>query len=674
MKKYLVGLILFGALAVSQVLAEKITFDDLYSIPRAGSPRISPDGSMIAFHLSERDKETGESSKHIWVMESHGSNMRQLTRGEKGASSPKWSPDGMKIAFARSNNKGLQIWTIPIDGGEAYRVTSISTGVGDFDWSPDGKSLIFSSFVYPDCLDDLCNSEKQDSVDNLPTQARTYDHLMFRHYKYWYDGKVERLFSHSIETGQTRQITFTHDNAPPSPVGGHYDFAISPENSEFVYAANTDSIPTLSTNSDVFLVSMSEHDPVRISPGEGSDEGAQFSPNGRYISYLSMARAGYESDQRDFMLYDKKTGIRVNLTEDFDRSVGWYAWHPDSESVYFLALDKGYMPLWRLNIKTRKIEKLLGEAVYSDLAMSPDGKHVVVSRSVSDQPYELHRYDIRTGKLTRLTRFSEEVIEKLDLSKAEEFWFAGFNGDSVHGFLTLPPEFDANEDYPLVLLIHGGPQWCWLGDFNFYGWNTQLMASQGYVVAQIDPHGSAGYGLAFKEYVSGNWGRGDYEDLMLGVDHLLAAHEFVDSTRMAALGRSYGGFMTNWICGHTNRFRCLVTIDGTFNHVSDYGTTDELWFAEWEFNGTPWTNREEYIRSSPSTYVENFKTPTLVIHGEMDYRVDPSEAFQMFTALQRMSVPSEIVFFPDEGHSIGKLVNLRFVYEKQFEWLRRWLD
>ncbi len=652
---------------------ERITFDDLYSMPRAHDPEISPDGEHIAFVLTTRDPVAGESSSHIWLMNPDGSDLRQLTNGENGESSPRWSPDGKSIAFVANRGDGSQLFTIAVDGGEAQQVTSISTGVSTPVWSPDGKTLMFSSRVFPDCRSDSCNKAKLDERENAKVKARVYDHLMFRHYKYWFDGMTERIFLYDFEDDISRQLTFTHDNAPISSIGGHDGFVFSPDGSEICYKTNTDSIPALSTNSDLFVMPITGGDPVRITPNRGADMYPQYSPNGEYISYLSMARAGYESDQTDIFLYNRLSGERRNLTKGFDRSVWRHEWTPDSKSIIFLAIEYGFEYVWRLDVESGTVEKLLGDAVYYDLAMSQDGKYIVVSKSLSDEPYELYRYDLGSKELTRLTHFTDEIVSRLDMHRANEFWFEGFNGDSVHGFFTLPPDFDHSRQYPLVLLIHGGPQWCWLGDFNYYGWNSQLMAAQDYIVAQIDPHGSAGYGLAFKEYVSGNWGRGDYEDLMMGVDYLIENIPYIDSTRMAALGRSYGGFMTNWICGHTDRFKCLVTIDGTFNHVAEYGSTDELWFPEWEFKGTPWTNREEYIRSSPSSYVQNFKTPTLVIHGELDYRVDPSEAFQMYTSLQRMGVPSELIYYPDEGHSIHKLHNLRHVYEKQLEWLEKWL-
>jgi dipeptidyl aminopeptidase/acylaminoacyl peptidase len=387
-----------------------------------------------------------------------------------------------------------------------------------------------------------------------------------------------------------------------------------------------------------------------------------------------MARAGYEADQRDLVIYDREKKTHRNLTETFDRSIGYYEWKPFSHTIFFSAIEHGFNKIWSVDIESGEIELQLGDGVYGEFTLSLNGYFMIFSRSYSDQPYELYRFHLGDRQTFPISSHLPKEIRELDLNRGEDFWFVGAMGDSVHGFLTLPPGFDESKKYPLVLLIHGGPQWCWLGDFNYYGWNTQLVAAQGYVVAQIDPHGSVGYGLEFKEYVSGNWGKGDYEDLMKGVDYLIETHSFIDSTRMAALGRSYGGFMTNWICGHTDRFKCLVTIDGTYNHISGYGSTEELWFPEWEYKGTPYDNWDEYVRSSPVTYAANFKTPTMVIHGEYDYRVDLSEGLQMYTALQRQGVPSQLIYLPDEGHNARKIQNLRFLYEKQFEWLKRWLS
>ncbi len=656
------------------VSAAMITFDDLYGIPGIGDVQISPDGKDIAFVVTRTDVATGESSSHIWAIGSDGSNIRQMTNGESGETHPRWSPDGKWLAFHASRENGVQVWLLPTTAGEARMVTSLFTGAGGMEWSPAGGKFVFASSVFPECASDSCNRARQQEADDRDVNALEYDHLMYRHYSYWFDGKVDRIFVFDVAGDSTYQLTETLDNAPMSPLGGHEGYTVSPDGSEVCFEANTDSVPTLSTNSDIFVVPIGGGEARRLTDARGWDGSPQYSPCGRYIAYRSQHRAGYESDQVDLIVYDRGTREHINLTGGFDRSIGAYCWAPGSDAIFFLAIDHGFNCVWRIEIETREVDQVLNDAVYGDLQISPDGHYLVVARSLSDQPYELFRYDIASAKLTRLTHLSDEMTGRCDMDRANEFWFSGFNGDSVHGFLTLPSDFDPRKTYPLVLLIHGGPQWCWLGDFNYYGWNTQLVAAQGYVVAQIDPHGSVGYGLKFKEHVSGNWGRGDFEDLMLGIDFLLEEYPYIDSTRMAALGRSYGGFMTNWICGHTDRFRCLITIDGTFNHVANYGTTDELWFVEWEFGGTPWTNRPEYVRSSPATYVDRFRTPTMVIHGGHDYRVDPSEAFQMFTSLQRMGVPSRLLYFPDEGHSIHKLKNLRYVYEKQFEWLKDWLQ
>jgi dipeptidyl aminopeptidase/acylaminoacyl peptidase len=656
--------------------ARNITFDDLYSVPGYDDIQISPDGMQIIFVLTTRDVTANETASHIWIMDPDGVNKHRLTSDTISEGDPRWSPDGKSIYYLSDKETETdQVWRIGADGGETHQVTNMSTGVSGFEIFPDGTRLIIRSRVYPDCHSDSCNQARQEEEDNKPVKARKFDKLLYRHYIRWDDGKVNRLFIYNLDQGTYNEVYGGPHDTPSSLLGGYGGYSVAPEGDEVCFVMHTDSIPATWPNNDLFIISLNGGDTIRITDNEGLDTSPQYSPDGRYVAYHSMARAGYESDQRDLVLYDRSQKAHTNLTLEFDRSIGGFSWGPKSHYIYFSAIEHGFSKIWRLDIESGKIEILLGDGVYSDFTLFPNGESWIVSHSLSDKPYELYRMNREKDGWLQLTDFAKKVVSDIEMKQARDFWFIGAQGDSVHGFLTLPPDFDGARKYPLVLLIHGGPQWCWLGDFNYYGWNTQLMAAQGYVVAQIDPHGSIGYGLKFKEYVSGNWGRGDYEDLMLGIDYLINSreHHYIDSTRMAALGRSYGGFMVNWICGHTDRFQCLISIDGTYNHISGYGSTEELWFPEWEFKGTPWSNYDEYVRSSPVTYAGNFKTPTMVIHGQRDYRVDISEGLQMFTALQRMGVPSQLLYFPDEGHSVRKLKNLRYVYERQLEWLKQWL-
>lgn len=652
---------------------KNITFNDLYSIPRCIDPQISPDSRQIVFTLKTTDVKSNSSHYHIWIMKSDGSGQKQFTYSEYNESQPQWTFDGMHILFVSDRSGTNQVWQIPLDGGEAVQITDIASGVSEFKIMPDKMEILIVSSVFPECINDSCYISKKEEIENSPAKARLYEKLLYRHYSKWEDGKINRLFLADLATGKHHPLFINEHSVPTDMLGGNYNYDISSDGADICFVMSVDSIPAIGVNNDLYLISSEGGQPYKLTDNPGLDNTPRYSPDGRYLLHHSMTRFGYESDQQDLILMNNEKVKSENLTKDFDLSVGSFVWDPNSKYVYFTAIEHGMNKVWLLDISSKKIKLILDDAVYSDLRISPDGKFLLLNASNSDSPYELYKYDLRRNSLKRLTNFTDGIIQNLTMNRGESFWFEGVLGDSVHGFITLPPNFDSTMIYPMVLLIHGGPQWCWLGDFNYYGWNTQLVAAQNYIVVQIDPHGSVGYGLKFKEYVSGNWGKEDYEDLMMGVDYVVKRYSFIDSTCLAALGRSYGGFMTNWICGHTDRFSCLVTVDGTTNHISEYGSTDELWFPEWEYNGSPYDNYDEYYRSSPIMYAKNFKTPTMVVHGQFDYRVDLSEGLQMFTALQRMGVPSQFLYYPDDSHNAHKIENIRFTYEEIFKWLEKWL-
>jgi len=678
MRKLAVLLILLGINLAQADEKRAITFEDLYSYPHIEEIALSPDAQKIALEVTEYDVDSGNSVSNIWLVDIGNKSSMQLTNGGLDTQ-PRWSPDGDMIAFSSERPDGdsaegtSQVWTIPINGGEAEQLTDLYTGISNPEWSPNGDYMIFKSRVYPECPDDDCNRLKDDETADSPVKARLYDKLMFRHYNKWADGKRNHILQYDIQNDEYRDLTPFDKDAPSIAGAARPGYAISPDGAEISFVMNTDTVVAVSTNNDVFILSTLTNQLTRISTSPGDDDDPAYSPDGKMIAYRSMARAGYESDKRDLIIYNRFDKIYENLTSAFDRSVGEFIWGPYSKYIYFTALDEGLNKIYRLTLKSKKIETLVDDAVCWDIHISGNGLYLYYLRSTPTEPAEVYEYNSKIRRQIRLTFFSEELFNELSLAKPTDFWFAGAHDDSIHGMVTLPPEFDAENKYPLVLLIHGGPQYAWLKEFNYYGWNTQLMAAQGYVVVQIDPHGSRGYGQPFVDAINNDWGGAPYQDLMLGLDYLIAQHTYIDTTRMAALGRSYGGYMTNWINGQTDRFACLITVDGSFENISDYYSTEELWFPNWEFDGTPWQVRDNYTRQSPAEFVQNFKTPTMIIHGQDDYRVDVSQGIMMFTALQTMNVPSQFLYFPNEGHSLYKLPDIQYAYEMQLEWLAKYL-
>ena len=667
-----------GKPAVQTAAKRGITFDDLISLHRISEVQVSPDGKWAAYRVATPDLQANRSASNLWIVSTAGGPPQQLTRSGRD-SRPQWSPDGKRLAFLSIRDTTAQVYLLSLEGGEASKLTSLSTGADNVLWSPDGKTLAFTSEVYPDCRDDACNSKRDAEREKSKVKARLYDHLLYRHWNVWSEGKRSHLFVISVEGGTPRDLTPGADyDVPPVQRGDAEDIAFSPDSKEICFTAVTDKMEAISTNGDLFLVPVSGGaEPKRITTNPGFDGHPSYSPDGRTIAYRAQFRAGYEADKWRLMLYDRQTGKHTNVNEGFDRSVEGMVWTPDSKTIYFLAEDRGHKPVFSLAATPGAEPRvILKDTFNSDLTLSRDGRMLVFTQSSLTTPAEAFAANADGSGVRQLTRHNAEKLAALDLNPAEHFWFDGAEGTRVHAMLVRPPGFDPARKYPLVLIAHGGPQTQW-SDAWGYRWNPQMFAAPGYVVLLINRRGSTGFGQKFTDEINVDYGGKPFVDLMKGVDYVLAKYPFVDGARMAAAGASYGGYMMNWFESQTKgRFKAIVTHASLYNLESMYGATEELWFPEWEMQGTPWTNRAAYEKWSPSRYAGEFgkyKTPTLVTHGELDFRVPYTEGLQMFTALQRQGVPSKLLIFPDEGHWILKPQNSELWYKTVLDWLATYL-
>jgi dipeptidyl aminopeptidase/acylaminoacyl peptidase len=478
--------------------------------------------------------------------------------------------------------------------------------------------------------------------------------------------------------GVPRDLTPGDHDAPPFSLGGQDMYAFSPDSQEVAFTSNIDEVGAISTNNEIFVVPVAGGTPKKISTSPGSDSTPLYSPDGKYIAWRMQETPGYESDRFQLVLYDRKTGQIRSLTKDFDRWVGSFVWAPNSSFLYITAEDKGESPIDTVNLNGSEVKEHL-RGHFDDLAAISDISLVFTGMSAT-APNEIYKSEdqcitmsSRTCfKAVPLTHLNQPILSQVPMQSLESFWFTGAANQKVQGFLVKPPNFDASKKYPMKFLIHGGPEGAF-GDSWSYRWNAELMAASGYVVVMINFTGSTGYGQKFTQAIQGDWGGRPYEDLMKGLDYVEKTYPFIDKDRECALGASYGGYMANWILGHTTRFKCIVSHDGMFNTESAWGTTEELWFPEWEFKGTPWTNREMYRKWSPHLFATNFKTPTLVVHGQRDYRLDVSQGFDLFTTLQRLKVPSKMLYFPDEGHWVLKPQNSQLWYKTVGDWVDSWI-
>ncbi|HEY3137704.1 MAG TPA: S9 family peptidase [Blastocatellia bacterium] len=655
-----------------QQAARPFTIDDLLRVRRVSDPQLSPDGRWIAYTVADTDKSANKRATQIYLISIDGGDPRQLTNEKQSSSQPRWSPDGKRLAFVSARDGEPQIWTIDLaETAQAKKITNLSTGVDAPVWSPDGKWIAFTSEVYPECMSDDCNKQRAEQAASSKVKARIAERLLYRHWTAWKEGKRTHVFVVSTDNGQTRDLAPGDYDAPPFSLGGPTDYAFSPDSKELAFARNTDKDEARSTNGDIFTVPVAGGEPRRITGENPADDlTPAYSPDGRYIAYRAQSKPGFESDRWRLMLYDRKTGQSHSITDAFDSSVEAFAFSPDAQKIYFTALDHGRQPIYELAVGGGAIKKLINEASNDDVQISADGKTLVFTRQSLTQPIEIYKADSSGANATRLTKTNDALLADFGLKPAEEVSWEGAAGAKVYGWVVKPPNFTANKKWPLIVLIHGGPQGAW-NDAWSYRWNPQLFAAAGYVVFAPNPRGSFGYGQKFVDEISGDWGGKVYTDIMNGAAYL-ASMPYVDRERIGAAGGSYGGYMVNWIEGHNNdprvKFSALVSHAGVYNLTSMYGATEELWFPEWEFKGMPWTNPEMYSKWSPHMFVKQFKTPLLVINGELDYRVPYTEGLQLFTALQRQGVESKLLVYPDEGHWVLKPQNSELWYNTVLGW------
>ncbi len=668
----ILAFVLGGSMAKAK---HAITYEDLAKVQRISDPQLSPDGKWVAYMVAAVDLAANKTARHIWLVSSDGGTPRQLTRGDGSDTRPRWSPDGKSLAFISTRGGNSQVWILSLDGGDPRQLTSLSTEADGVTWAAKSDTLLFTSNVFPDCADDECNSKRLKETSESKVKAQIFTELLFRHWDSWRDGRYIHLFSISAQGGTPRDLTPGAVDSPTFFLDAPDGYAISPDGTEVCYTSNHSkgsagqSAAAWTTNNDLYTLGAQGGEALNITADNpGSDASPQYSPNGRYIAYTSQARDGYESDLFRLRAYDREAGKTIELTPGFDQWVGEFAWAPDSNTIYFTASDHTHEPVFKTSVSSPKVEKVL-EGTYADLSVSPDGTWLLATRTSLMQPASVYRVAVTGEPATELTHENAALLGELDMNPADFVTTHGALGGEIQSLMLKPPGFDAGRKYPGLLLVHGGPQGAWEDAWS-YRWNAQMFAARGYVVLMTNFHGSTGYGQKFVEEISGDWGGAAFQDLMLATD-FLEKLDFVDKTRMVAAGASFGGFMIDWIATQTNRFKALVSHDGVYDNVSMYGETEELWFDEWEFKGVPWDKESMAIRQkwSPSNYVQNIKTPMMLVEGARDFRVPEGQAFQLFAGLQRRGIESKLLYFPDEGHWVLKPQNSQLWYKTVLDWL-----
>jgi dipeptidyl aminopeptidase/acylaminoacyl peptidase len=673
--------------AASPDAAQPFSARDLVRLERISELAVSPDGKRVAYTLRTTDMDANKGRTAVWLLDTrkHAAAVR-LTEVGTNAGSAEWSADGHSIYFLSNRSGSSQVWRMDaarIDaqhtapGEEPAQITNLPLDVGSFRVSPAMDRVLVSIEVFPDCADLACTRQRLDAAAHAPERGVLYDKLFVRHWDTWGDGRRSQLFGIALDASGLANATPQRlspgiGDVPGKPFGGREDYAFSPDGRQVAFSMRSGKVgEPWSTNFDIYLVAAGGGQPQNLTADNPAWDGQPaFSPDGTQLAYVATDRPGFEADRFHLVLLNLKSGIKRPLTQNWDRSISTFAWSPDGKTLFATTDHLGQHPLWAIDSGTGHSSAITGDGDVEGFTAAP--RRVFYTLSTLASPADLYAVGIAGGKAQQFTHLNQAALAQRKLGDFEQFSFPGWNAENVFGYVVKPADFKRDRQYPVAFVVHGGPQGS-LANTWHWRWNAQSLAGAGYAVVMIDFHGSTGYGQAFTDSISGDWGGKPLEDLQLGLAAALKQYPWLDGDHMCALGGSYGGYMVNWIAGQwPDRFKCLVTHDGIFDNRTMYYSTEELWFPEWENGGPEYANPAAYAKHNPIDHVGEWKTPTLVIHGQLDYRVPYVQGLSVYTALQRRGIPSELLYFPDENHWVLKPANSVQWYDTVIGWLNRW--
>jgi dipeptidyl aminopeptidase/acylaminoacyl peptidase len=661
--------------SIQNRVSHPFSVHDMLAMDRISDQQVSPDGKFIVFVLRKTDLEANKGRTDLWLVGSNGKNLRQLTTNPESDANPRWSLDNDTIFFISSRSGSSQIWRIRIDGGEAKQVTNQPLDVGNLIVSPDGNNLGFTMEVFPDC-NAAATKSRLDEIRERKATGKIYDRIFVRHWDTWKDGRRSHLFVMSTYDSENPVDVMLNMDAdtPSKPFGGPEEITFTPDNKGVIFTArDVGREEPWSTDFDLYYapVDGSVSPKCLTEENQAWDTHPLFSPDGKTLAYLAMSRLGYESDRFRIILRTWPDGNERILTEDWDRSPSLFCFSTDGKTIYAVAANLGQDSLFAIDVTSGKVSTIVE---YGSVA-SPHsaGGRIIFGLDNLSSPVELYSAKSNGDDVRKITEINSQKLSALRMGEYEQFTFKGWNDDTVYCYVVKPLDFKPDNKYPVAFLIHGGPQGSFGNHFH-YRWNPQAYAGADYAAVMVDFHGSVGYGQAFCDSIRGDWGGKPLEDLKKGLAAALEKYPWMDGDRVAALGASFGGYMINWIVGNwPQRFRCLVNHDGSLDERFAYFDTEELWFPEWDHEGAPWDNPEGYEKQNPVNFIKNWRTPMLVIHGALDYRVADTQGLGTFNALQRLGIPSKLLYFPDESHWVLKPANSILWHETVIGWLDQWL-